>query len=192
MRLPQIQISSQTAILGIRSDPGVRTIEQNRAVVSVQTQQAKVEVESYRPILHVDSSATWEAINGGSPESFTKRIYSQSEQYVQQHIIATNAKWSQIGNLSDGGENPIPDMALSEAGRQRQVLPVYGPASRLNTKMEFTVQKPDIQVTPGSINIDVQTNQQPNIQYEPGRVNFYMERYASVTVTPPPIVDLMA
>ncbi|MCQ6563559.1 DUF6470 family protein [Paenibacillus mendelii] len=192
MRLPQIQISSQTAKIGIETIAGVRTIEQRRAEVRIQTEQPKMEVVNHRPILQIDSSATWDAINGGRPEGFTKRIYSQSAQFVQQHIMTTNEKWRRIGDLAAGGDNPIPDMAFAEMGRERPALPVFGPASRFNTKIEFSVQRPDIEIMPGGIQIDVESNQKPRIDYEPGRVRHYMERYPSVTVTPPPIVDLMA
>ena len=191
MRLPQLQITSQSAVLGIRTEWGVRTIHSERAEVSVHTKQPHMDVQSHRPVMNVDQSATWDAINGGKLEGLTKRLVSQTTGYVQQYIQATNDKWRTIADLAKTKANPIPDLAYASISREKPELPVFGPASRLNTRIEFSVQKPDIQVQPGKVSINVVTNQQPDIQFTPGKVHYTIERYPKVTVTPPSIVDLM-
>lgn len=62
----------------------------------------------------------------------------------------------------------------------------------MNTRMEFSVQKPDIDVKVGKLNIQVDSNMEPEIHFTPGKVHYTMEQYPKVTVTPLPIVDLMA
>ncbi|MBO7747230.1 hypothetical protein I8J29_23895 [Paenibacillus sp. MWE-103] len=191
MRLPQLQITSQTAILGIRTEWGARTIRSERAEVEVHTDRPPTEAQSYKPVMTIDQSATWDAINGGRPEGLAKRLMSQTTSYVAQHIASVNEKWRSIGDLANNKANPIPDLAYASITRQRPALPVFGPASRLNTKVSFEVRKPDIEVKPWKVSIDVEPHRKPDIQFTPGKVRYTMERYPKVTVTPPPIVDLM-
>ena len=137
MRLPQLQITSQSAVLDIRTEQGVRTIHSRRADVQVNTEKAKVDITSHQPVLNVDQSATWDAINGGRLEGLAQRLVSQTTSYVEQHIIATNDKWRRIGDLANTKENPIPELAYASITRQRPQLPVFGPASLFNTAYRY-------------------------------------------------------
>lgn len=192
MRLPQLDIQSVPIKLNVRTEKGVSTIHQQRGDVQIHSEKATVEIQSHRPVLNIDNTATWDALNGGRPEAFIKRIYSQTTGYVQQHTIAVNQKWRQIADIAHMKENPIPGIAYSDITREPERLPVFGTASRFNTVISFEIQKPDIEITPGKVDIDVETHQQPDIQYKPGKVNISVEQYPKVTVIPPPIVDLLA
>ncbi|MBM7566478.1 DUF6470 family protein [Paenibacillus sacheonensis] len=191
MRLPQLQITSQRAVLGIQTEWGTRTIHSPRAEVQVSTDRPPIEIQSYRPVMSIDQSATWDAIIGPKPEQLAQRLVSQTTSYVQQHIQSVNAKWRNIADLAHNKENPIPNLAYAEITRDRPALPVYGSPSRMNTRVQFDVRKPDIETKPWKVHIDVQPHQEPDIQFTPGKVRYTMEQYPKVTVTPPPIVDLM-
>ncbi len=190
MRLPQIQIQQQPIKLDIQSQRAQVDIRQRRADVQIETSRPPMEAQSYRPVLSIDQTDTWNAITGGKPEAFTQRIYSQTGQYAQQHAIRTIQKWRQVSDLS-AKENPIPDMAAAEAFRERSPLPVYGEASVFNTRIHIDVRPPDIEIQPWKVNIDVQTHK-PEVDYQPAKVNVAVAQYPTVTIIPPPQVELMA
>ncbi|AJY74515.1 DUF6470 family protein [Paenibacillus beijingensis] len=188
MKLPQLQIYQQPAKLGFRTEWGKVSIHQQQAEQQFHTVPTQVDITSSQPVVVIDQSLTWDAINGGKPEAFIQRIYSQTGEYMKRHTIDINHKWQRIADLSTK-HNPIPDLAREELGRERPALPVYGPASVMNTKFDPQVRKPEIKVTPGYIEKDVQTHP-VDIRFTPGKVHFYMEQYPSVTIVPPPVVDL--
>ncbi|QJC53776.1 hypothetical protein HGI30_21120 [Paenibacillus albicereus] len=190
MRLPQLQIESQPVRLDIQSRKAQVEIRQPRPEVSVQTTRPSLEIESFRPELQIDQTATWNAINGGKPEAFIQRIYSDTPAVMQQHAARTIQKWRQIADLQVK-ENPLPDVALSEAIREQAPRQVFGPASLFNTRINFEVRKPEISLTPGEVDIQVQTYR-PEVDYAPASVQYAVTQYPKVFVTPPPAVELRA
>ncbi|OXM14131.1 DUF6470 family protein [Paenibacillus herberti] len=190
MRLPQLQIQQLPIRLDIQSEKAKVDIRQPRAEVSIRTSRPVVDIQSRRPELLIDQSATWNAINGGKPEAFIQRIYSDSRSVVQQHVIRTIQKWREISDLKNK-ENPIPDVAVGEAFRERAPRQLYGPASIFNTRINVNVQRPEINVTPGDVDIQVQTRR-PEVDYSPASVKFTVAQYPKVIVTPPPLVELQA
>ncbi|WP_339278968.1 DUF6470 family protein [Paenibacillus sp. FSL W8-1187] len=190
MRLPQLQIESQPIRLDIQSRKAQVDIRQPRAEVSVQTTRPSLDVQPNRPVLQIDQTATWNAINGGKPEAFTQRIYSDTPAVMQQHAARTIQKWRQIADLQVKSD-PLPDVALSEAFRERAPRQVFGPASLFNTRISVEVRKPDISLTPGDVDIQVQTHR-PQVDYARGSVQYTVTQYPKVIVTPPPLVELQA
>ncbi|GKU76823.1 DUF6470 family protein [Paenibacillus sp. L3-i20] len=187
MKLPQIQIHSTPAKIGMKTEQGQFDIRQSRAVLDITSKPAVIDIKTTQPVVIIDQSKTWDALNGGKPEAFWNRIYNQFGQYAQQAIDQTVADYNQIGNILYGG-NPIADVATASQSREAIPLQVFGEAAYAgNVTYQAMLQRPEINVTPGSVSINVQPNNNPQIEYKRGSVSTYMEQYPSVQVTAPAI-----
>ncbi|KQO11006.1 DUF6470 family protein [Paenibacillus sp. Leaf72] len=185
MKLPQLQIQSTSGKIGIQSGLGKYDIKQGHATMDISTVNTIIDVKSTQPVLIIDQSKMWDALTGGKPEAFWNRLYNQFGQFVIQGIEQTVQEYDRIGDILYNGD-PVGDIAGESLSRQQPALQVYGPASVLNVRFDVVIEKPEINVTPGHVKVDVQTNK-PQIEYRRGGVNIYMERYPSVQITPPQI-----
>jgi hypothetical protein len=95
-------------------------------------------------------------------------------------------KGNRMGRLSDGGPNPIPDIAYEDYRVGGSGIEYMGAPSSDNIDMQFIVHKPVINITPGKVDIRA-TPRKPDIEYIRGSVRTYMMQYPKVTITPPAI-----
>ncbi|MBB6632591.1 DUF6470 family protein [Cohnella thailandensis] len=182
----QISIHSDPAILAFEGQLGKYDIKTHKPQVNVESRKAVVDIQNNGAgTLEIDMTLTNDAIDGGSPERFWNRIYSQYKQIAADNLVFIVEKGNTIGDLRIK-QNPLPDYAIQEFMEGAPDLQVYGPALPDNTKLRYTPTNLDIQVTPGEVNIDVQTFR-PDIQYNREYVNYYMKQYPKVTITPPAI-----
>lgn len=186
--MPQLQIQSTPARIGIDSKLGHYEIKQSPATVRMDSRPAVVHIQSEPAIVHIDQSKTWEALTGGKPIPFWNRIYNSSGRYVLDAINQTVQDYNRIGNILANG-NPIAEIARESLSKSPSKLPVYGPASPNNVEFTPVLNKPQIDVQVGDTDIQVQVNR-PNIDYKRGHVRTYMEQYPSVQVKAPKM-DLM-
>lgn len=185
MKLPQLQIHSTRARIGIESELGQYQIKQSPASVQIKSKDAVVHIETEPAVVMVDLTKTWDALTGGKPIPFWNRIYNQSGKYVIDAIQSTVEEYNRIGNILAEG-NPIADLAHESMFRERPKLVIFGPASPNNVEFKPVITNPDIQVEIGGVDIQVQPNR-PQIDYQRGYVRTFMEQYPSVKVTAPQI-----
>lgn len=182
----QISIRSEPAILNFEGKLGRYDIRTERPQVHVESRKAEVTMRNNGVgTLEIDMSLTNDAIDGGSPESFWRRIYSQYKQMADDNIVKIVERGNTIGDLRIKG-NPIADFANEDFNEGAPDLQVYGPAYSDNTKISYTPAVPEIEVSDGDVNINVQTSR-PDIQYHREYVQYYMKQYPKVTITPPAI-----
>ncbi|WP_219834400.1 DUF6470 family protein [Paenibacillus sp. R14(2021)] len=179
MKLPYIQAESQRAQIGIESQTGSYNIQSRPADVEVQTTPTKISAPTPMPELNLNQDRMWEAFNGGKPEAFRQRIYSQMPEIALQGIAHIVEKGNRMGDLRNK-QNPIPDIALEDMIAGGPKLEVFGPASFHNVDIEFTINKPDVQIDVGKVDIQVQTHK-PEINYQRGGVKIYMQQYPSIS-----------
>ncbi|MGG4144862.1 DUF6470 family protein [Paenibacillus algorifonticola] len=185
MKLPQLNIQSTLGKIGIQSELGKYDIKQSSATLDISTVHTTMDIKSSQPIVVIDQSKMWDALTGGKPEAFWNRIYNQFGRFVQEGISQTIQDYDRIGDILYDGD-PVGDIAGESFSRQSYQLQIFGPASAGNISFEAVIQKPEINITPGHVEMNVQTSK-PQIEYQRGGVNIYMERYPSVQITPPQI-----
>ncbi|MFD0590660.1 DUF6470 family protein [Paenibacillus sp. GCM10027627] len=182
MRLPQIQIHSTPARIGIESKLGHYKIDQKQADVRMKSVDAVVNINSEPAVVLIDQSKTWEALTGGKPLPFWNRIYNQSGKYVLDAINKTVQEYNQIGDIL--AEGTIAALAKQSLSEERPKLQVFGPASPNNVSFKAVLSDPEINVTRGYVDIEVRPNP-PQIEYMRGHVKTYMAQRPSVEVTAP-------
>lgn len=188
--VPMISIHSQRGIIGIESEPGRFEIKTRKPDVRVDTTPTQITANNRPGELRIDHTLTSNALDGGKPEAYWLRIYSQYKAIAQQNIEKIVMEGNRMGDLRVKG-NPIADMAWDAFMEGPPDLQVYGPASPMNLKFEYIPNDVNIQVDVGKTEIDVQVHR-PDIHYERGYVRTFMQQWPSVTITPPSQLDLMA
>lgn len=181
MRIPQLQIRTTPARLGMESQKAELEIEQPKyPQLDIQTQPLTLEMRSTPPRLIIDQS----------------RCFAESGIKGNGELIADNAAYGfqkgleAIGRIVDQGNqmadfhrgDPIPDQAVDNAYDQflREWNMVTMPRSR-----------PDIQVIEG--NVDIQVNEarvinnsvpQPvKLTFRPNSLNIYVAQRNSIEIT---------
>jgi hypothetical protein len=187
MRLPQIQIQSTPARIGIQSERGQYEIKQGKVNLNQQTVPTEIDIKTERPELIIDQTATWDALTGGKSQAFWNRIYGSYGQYAAQYVENKVKEYDRIGDLTAGG-NAIADNAMRRIGQDMMPLNVYGHASPRNVKFDAIITKPEIQVNVGKVTTSPEYIPL-DIQYRRGVTKVYMEQYSSIKVTPP-VIDL--
>lgn len=187
MRLPQIQIQSTPARIGIQSERGQYEITQGKVKLNSETVPTVIDIKTERPELIIDQTATWDALTGGKAQAFWDRIYGSYGQYAARYVENKVNEYDRIGDLTSGG-NPIADLALQSTAQDMIPLNVFGHASPRNVKFDAIVTKPQINVQVGGVNTSPEYIP-IDVKYNRGVTKVYMEQYASVKITPP-VIDL--
>lgn len=185
MKLPQIQIHSIQGRIGIESQQGHYNIRQSQAEVQMKTVDAVVKINSEPAVVLVDQSKTWEALTGGKPIPFWNRIYNQSGKFVLDAINRTVQEYNQIGDILAEG-NPVAAIAKQSISRKRPELQIFGPATPNNVSFKAVLAVPQIQVSRGFVDVNVQTNP-PRIDYQRGYVKTFLKQRPSVEIIAPKI-----
>jgi len=187
---PRISIYTQHGRIGVESKPGRFEIRQRRPELHVETKRPVFEVRNRPGELMIDQTLTFNALNGGKPEAFWLRLYSQYKEIARKNIEKMVREGNLFGDLRIK-KNPIPDLALDDFIEGAPDLQMYGEARPDNTKITYIPNKPILDVEPGDVEIDVQLHR-PEIRYHRGYVRVYMVQYPKVTIIPPPAMELMA
>lgn len=183
--IPRISIQSQRGIIGIESKRGQYEISRPQPELKIQSERATITANNKPGTLIVDQSLTNEALNGGKPQAFWERIYSQYKQVAAENIQKIVENGNRMGALHIKG-NPIADIALNEFIEGAPDLQVFGYASPANLAFQYTPNDVNIQVERGNVTVDAQIHR-PDIQFHRGSVKIYMQQYPKVTITPPEI-----
>lgn len=178
MKLPIVRTEYQLGKIGIESLLGQFDIKSSPPEMEVQSTRVQLSAPTPLPDLDIDSSRMWAALDGGNTMEFWNRIYSQMPEIALQAIGKIVEEGNRMGDLRIK-LNPIPDIALEGMLEGAPDVQIFGPAAPDNVDIQFTINKPDIQVQPGTLDIRIQTRK-PEINYNRGYVRIYMEKYPEV------------
>lgn len=186
--VPYISIHSERGIIGIESKRGYYEISRPQPEVQVSSKRTVITADNRPGTLLIDQSKTNDALNGGKPEEFWLRIYSQYKEIVRQNILEIVERGNRMGDLRIKS-NQIAEQSLEKFVSGNPKLQVYGPASPDNIDIDYIPNDVNIQVEPGEVEMNVQIHR-PEINYHKGYVRIYMEQYPSVKITPP-VINIM-
>ncbi|WP_373230785.1 DUF6470 family protein [Cohnella sp.] len=187
--VPFISVQSQKGLIRVDSERGRFEIHRPKPDVQVESKPPVITANNGPGELIIDQSRSWDALNGGKPDAFWKRINSQYKGIAQQNLVRIVEEGNRIGDLRNRG-NPMPDMALNEFVEGAPDLQVYGEASPDNVDIHYVPRDLNLQVQPGELNMDVQVHR-PEVTYHRGSVKVQMMQYPKVTITSPQI-NIMA
>lgn len=180
MKLPQIRLESQPAMIQMNSKIATQSIEQPTAGLDIQQPPAELHIERTPAKFTVDQSQAWADMD-------LKPISKRNEEFAQngyQDWLDGIARRAEEGDrmmrIEEHG-NPIPSIA-----KENSMLPTYEfnfglVPSPFSVKTYYEPSKLDIQWDTKKPTINVKVNK-PIIEYNPGHVDVSMKQYQSLKI----------
>lgn len=178
MKLPQIQIRTQMAKIGIKQIPGVQEIKQPKANLTIKQPKADLQMEATPSKLTIDQTKAWEDMD-------LMNILRRTEK----HAEAGYEGWLEgMGRRAEQGQelmkiehqgNPIANQAIINSGEVKKQLGITFIPSVFSVRTGYE---------PGEVHVSSQANKpiihaeisSPEHHYKPGRVDISMEQYENI------------
>ncbi|WP_163526880.1 DUF6470 family protein [Halobacillus ihumii] len=179
MSVPQLQLQSTDARIGIRTVPGQQTIRQHKAAQSIQQPKAQMTIETRPGKLTIDQTKAWHNLDLKNVFARADELVSDARQIWLEGIARVSREGDELMRIEDGG-NPIAAHAKQNAKYEFTLQPGGRPAYEL-VDLNYTPAEVDISVEPQEPIITVEPRK-PDISYQPGNVDIYMQRYADIQI----------
>ncbi|NYF23923.1 DUF6470 family protein [Sporosarcina sp. JAI121] len=180
MNIPQLQVTTTKALLGLTTQKPTQEIEQPRATLDIQQPQAEMTMQTRKSRLSIDTTQARADMDLKSSAQRTEEV----AQYAQSEVSNGIARRAQDGNelmrIENGG-SPIQTFA-ERALRQPysslnvKFIPSYG-----SVKVSFEPGSVDIRVEPQKV-INKSTANKPIHTYTPGKVTAELLQKPSIQI----------
>lgn len=179
MNIPQLQVQTTPAKIGLQVTRPIQEIEQPRATLNLQQPAAILEMSTTRPQLSLDTTENRADID---LKSAFRRI-TDNAQYGKQKVQEGTGRRAQEGSQLMKIENGATVADIVKQGTERPMaeLQVKFVGDRTKIKTDVTAGSLNINVTPQKPVIDAQINK-PIHNYTPGKVKVVMEQYGSIDI----------
>ncbi|KQL52985.1 hypothetical protein AN964_05310 [Heyndrickxia shackletonii] len=180
MKLPQIRLESQPAMIQMNSKIATQSIEQPAAGLDIQQPPAELHIERTPAKFTVDQSQAWADMD---LKPISKRIKEFAQNGYQDWLdgIARRAEeGDQLMRVENGG-NPIASISKENSKLPTHEFNFGLVPSPLSVKTYFDPSKLDIQWDTKKPSINVRVNK-PTIEYSPGNVSISMKQYQSLKI----------
>ena len=180
MRIPQIQIRTTKAQLGLSISKPVQTIQQPNADLQIRQPNATVSMQTTDSILKIDSSQSRRDLGLISPLESGRKNAQKGKQGVIAGMARRAREGEQLMRIENKGQ-PIQSIASTKTSRPIKSLGIKFLPSINSVKIAYTPSKLDISVQTQSPQINATANK-PIVEYTPGKVSAYMMQYPSIEI----------
>lgn len=180
MRIPQIQIHTTKAQLGLNISKPVQRIQQPKADLQIRQQNATVTMQTSDSSLNIDSSQARRDIGLIGPLESGRKNAQKGKQGVLAGIARRAREGEQLMRIENKGQ-PIQSIASTKTGRPMKSLGIEFVPSIDSVKIAYTPSNLDISVQTHSPQISATINK-PIHEYTPGKVSSYMIQYPSIEI----------
>ena len=180
MNIPQIQMTTERARLGVQIEPATQRIEQPKATLQIEQPAATLEMSRKRPQLTIDSTEAWASMNLKSVRRSIEEFAQAGRQGLLEGIARRAEEGDRMMRIEHGGE------AIQDISKERTTPPpapfnVRFLLGRFGVETSYDPGRLDIQIERNEPRIDAQVNA-PIHDYTPGKVTGVMEQYPQVTI----------
>ncbi|MFC7062470.1 DUF6470 family protein [Halobacillus seohaensis] len=173
MAVPQIQIQSTPAKIGLNINRGQQTIRQPKAEQSIQQPKADLSIEQRPGKLTIDQTKAWHNIDLKSASVRTGETAQVAEQKWMEGVARVASEGDELMKIEHGG-NPIAMQAKRNAGFEFDIQPGGRPAYDL-VDISFQPSGADISVQRNEPIINT-TKRDPEISFQRGKVSTYIQQ----------------
>lgn len=179
LNIPQLQIQTTPAKLGLQIDKPIQEIEQPKATLNIEQPAAVLEMSTTRPKLSLDTTENRADLDLKS----TIRRSAENAQYGMQKVQEGTARRAQEGQQLMKIENgaSVADIVKQNTDRPQADINVRFVGDRTKIKMSFSQGSLDVNVSPQKPIVDAQVNR-PIHNYTQGKVTGIMEQYNSIEI----------
>ena len=180
MNIPQIQIETRPAKLGLQIDKPQQSIEQPRASMQQSQPAAILEIRTTQPTLSIDQTEAWASMELKNPLRSMDEFAQEGLRAVQEGMARRASEGAQMMRIEQGGE-AIQDIAKHNANPPQADFNVRFLAGRFAIQYSIEPGTTDISIERQAPTLDVQVNK-PIHEYTPGKVSGVMEDYGEVRI----------
>lgn len=180
MNIPQIQVQTTKAKLGLNIEDPKQIIRQPKATQHIEQPAAIVEMETTRGIMRIDSSQARRDIGMIGTLESTKSYATVGRQKAMQGIARRASEGRQMMEIAHN-PNAIVAIAKKSSFPVSKKLGIDFIPSIGSVKLEYTPASLDINVQTQKANISSQVNK-PTHEYTPGIVSGYTLQHPSIEI----------
>lgn len=179
MNIPQLQIQTTRAVLGLQITKPIQELEQPKAKMNLQQPAAILEISTTRPQLSLDTTEVRADLDLKSP----LRRGAENGQYgMKQALEGTGRRASegqQLMKIENG--TSIADIVKQNTDRPQADLGIRFVSDRTKIQSDIQPGSLDINTTPQKVVNDVQINK-PIHHYNQGKVTGEIEQWNSIQI----------
>ena len=180
MYIPQIQIQTTDARLGLNIEKGQQKIEQPRATQHIEQPAAVIDIETTTGIMKIDSSQARRDVGMIGPLESTKNFAAAGRQKAMQGIARRVSEGNQMMDIANN-QNVIASISRKNTSPSKKPIGIEFIPSIGSVKLDYTPAKVDINIQTNKPKIDVSVNK-PIHNYTAGDLSGYMLRKSSIEI----------
>lgn len=180
MNIPQIQIYTTRAKIGMETTNAQVSIRQPRAEQQIVQPHGVLEIKTTRGQISANSSQAWEDLGLYSAPRAIQIMAQKAKADVIEGMRRTAEEGRQLMELRHKG-NKVAQIAKQRYGPKLVQSEMKFIPSVDSVKVYNTPGTLEINYTPQPVKIDVTTHK-PEYEYTPGNVETYLAQEASITI----------
>ncbi|WP_019153842.1 DUF6470 family protein [Robertmurraya massiliosenegalensis] len=180
MRLPQIQIETTKAQLGLNIEKPQQYIQQPQAELHIEQPDAILNINMSPAKLTIDQSRAWRDLNLIGPLASTQQFAQKGKQELLQGIARRSSEGEKLMRIENRG-SVIPSLAKGKGMREYKSYSIKFVPSVNAVKINYHPEQTNIRVETKKPIINNYANK-PIHSYQPGKVSGYMIQYPSIEV----------
>lgn len=180
MNIPQLQIQTTRAVLGLQITQPTQVIEQPKATLEQQQPAAILEMSTTKPQLSLDTTEVRADLDLKSALRRSAENAQYGNQMVQQGIGRRASEGQQLMQI-ENGSNAIADLSKQITNTTPAPLGIRFVSDRTKIQTDIQPGSLNINVTPQKAVNKVQINK-PIHHYNQGKVTGEMERWNSIQI----------
>ncbi|MGM7702916.1 DUF6470 family protein [Pseudalkalibacillus sp. Hm43] len=180
MKIAQIQIQSQPALIGLKTRNAIQEIKQPKAEQTIQQPKAELKINTTKGSLTIDQTQAWNDMDLKSVNVRMRAAAQLGRSGVLEGIARRAQQGDQLMKIEDGG-HPIPEQARTNSGDGMKEWNIGWIPSAGSVKIHYQ---------PAEVQIDIKANKpvietiakKPEHIYQPGKTEVYLRQENSLKI----------
>lgn len=180
MKLPQIQISTQPALIGLRQTLGTQAIKQEHAELNIRQPKANLNIQVKPSRLTIDQSQAWRDMGLIGALEATKRSAQDGYSQLLTFIASKSQEGNQLMKI-EHSSSPIASIAKSKSERPIRDINIDWIPSRFAVKTNYQPSEVRVDVKSNKPSISAQ-RKEPSIHYQPGGAEVFIRQQNNIEI----------
>jgi len=172
-----LRITTTPALIGINTQPARIEIESRLPIVEIRQQQAQLDIEIKLPRVYIDQYECFAQLGYKSPRDVALEKFQKAYESVMEYIAETVREGDRLAAIEVEG-NSLADIAEERAYRQPALEPLTLPLPRPRFEVSGRLS---IQYHPGEIHFNAVIHP-VRFSVTPHKVEIYMRQYPHISM----------
>lgn len=178
MNIPQIQIHTKPALIGVSKTPSKQDVIQKPAELSIEQPEANIQIQRQPGRLTIDQTKAWENLDLKSIRKRTEEFADKGKEDLLEGIARRVREGDELMRIENRG-NPISDIAKRNSTGLKMEMDMGDTPASESVDISYQPSKLHVEVQVNKPVIKVQTNPVTH-NYQPSQVEVYMNQYPEI------------